>query len=335
VVQTPGSTCSFTNNDQSADPQVSALADNGGPTETMAIADTSPAIDMGDTGTSLGPVPAIDQRSLPRDARPDVGAYEQGAQLPPPTFSSLSDMGIQIGGAADGQDFTLTGGGILGHALTLSVSSSDPSFLPASNIQFSSGCGSNTSHYHCQLTLSPPATTGKATITLTATDVYGQTGTAAFVVTVGNPPVAVSFSITAYAGQTVSGTLPATDRAGKPLKYRIATPPAHGKAKVTDAASGAFTYTPTSGYSGPDSFTFTVSDGVETSKPATVGITVNKLPSADPGSNPPGSSPNGSDGIPDHDASSGSGGGGALSLFGGLLLLGALSRRRYPKAGQH
>jgi len=55
-----------------ADPQVLDLADNGGPTLTMALPTGSPALDAGATDNA----PAADQRGLPRDATPDVGAFE-------------------------------------------------------------------------------------------------------------------------------------------------------------------------------------------------------------------------------------------------------------------
>ncbi len=47
-------------------------ADNGGPTETMAIGPGSPAIDA---GTSAG-APPVDQRGLPRVGAVDIGAFE-------------------------------------------------------------------------------------------------------------------------------------------------------------------------------------------------------------------------------------------------------------------
>lgn len=47
-------------------------ADNGGPTETMAIGQGSPAIDA---GTSNG-APPVDQRGMPRVGAVDIGAYE-------------------------------------------------------------------------------------------------------------------------------------------------------------------------------------------------------------------------------------------------------------------
>lgn len=57
-----------------ADPQLSALAHNGGPTKTLALAATSPAIDAGNAVTCAG----SDQRGISRaqGARCDIGAYE-------------------------------------------------------------------------------------------------------------------------------------------------------------------------------------------------------------------------------------------------------------------
>lgn len=63
----------------STDPQLGSLADNGGPTQTMALSVGSPAIDA---GTNTG-CPTTDQRgrSRPAGAACDLGAYEFGARL--------------------------------------------------------------------------------------------------------------------------------------------------------------------------------------------------------------------------------------------------------------
>jgi len=57
-----------------ADPLLSALASNGGPTQTMALGTGSPAIDAGNTATCA----AVDQRGIgrPQGAACDIGAYE-------------------------------------------------------------------------------------------------------------------------------------------------------------------------------------------------------------------------------------------------------------------
>jgi hypothetical protein len=56
------------------------------------------------------------------------------------------------------------------------------------------------------------------------------------------------------------------------LTYTIVTPPAHGTISAGTGASR--TYTPTTNYVGPDSFTFKANDGFADSNTATVSITV-------------------------------------------------------------
>ena len=53
------------------DPQLMPLANNGGPTKTLAIPHTSPAYNNG-----VGCFPTTDQRYVTRDAKCDVGAFE-------------------------------------------------------------------------------------------------------------------------------------------------------------------------------------------------------------------------------------------------------------------
>ncbi len=66
-------------------------------------------------------------------------------------------------------------------------------------------------------------------------------------------------------------TLAASDLDGDQLSYRLVTNPSHGTLSGTGPA---LTYSPQANYSGPDSFTYTVSDGVVDSNSATVSITV-------------------------------------------------------------
>jgi hypothetical protein len=63
--------------DSFPDPKLGPLADNGGPTLTMALLPGSPAIDAGNTSLA----PATDQRGFPRPAglAADIGAFEYGA----------------------------------------------------------------------------------------------------------------------------------------------------------------------------------------------------------------------------------------------------------------
>ena len=56
------------------DPKLSPLADNGGPTQTMAIGTDSPAYNGGNSATC----PELDQRGYKRNGICDIGAYEAG-----------------------------------------------------------------------------------------------------------------------------------------------------------------------------------------------------------------------------------------------------------------
>ena len=74
------------------------LQDNGGPTQTIALQSTSPAIDAVPFGGGLGLCPNTDQRDAPRPDREDIvsiinpacdiGAFESGDILPTPTPTS-------------------------------------------------------------------------------------------------------------------------------------------------------------------------------------------------------------------------------------------------------
>ena len=86
-------------------------------------------------------------------------------------------------------------------------------------------------------------------------------------------PVANNASMIAIAGNPpVKGGLGAIGSG--PLSFAIVTPSVNGKVTLTDAVSGAFTYTPNSGFTGSDSFTFDATNSVGTSNAATVTITV-------------------------------------------------------------
>ncbi len=79
LIQAPGSavfTGTTAGNLYGVNPDFGPLANNGGPTETMALLAGSPAIDAGDP--NLTGLPATDQRGLPRTTHGhlDIGAYE-------------------------------------------------------------------------------------------------------------------------------------------------------------------------------------------------------------------------------------------------------------------
>lgn len=116
---------------------------------------------------------------------------------------------------------------------------------------------------------------GTDSFTFTAGDGIVSSAAATVSITVQDiAPTSNNGSVITSAGQPVSGTLSATPGyTGQLLSYAIVANPAHG-AVVLNASSGAFTYTPSAGYVGSDSFTFTAGDGIVMSATATVSITV-------------------------------------------------------------
>jgi hypothetical protein len=89
--------------------------------------------------------------------------------------------------------------------------------------------------------------------------------------TQNHAPTANSQIITLVTGAPRAITLTGSDPDGTALTYSIAAAPAHG---LLSGAAPNVIYTPAAGYSGADSFTFRVSDGMLTSNVATVSISV-------------------------------------------------------------
>ena len=90
-----------------ADPLLGPLADNGGPTPTMALGVGSPAIDAGAAAGS----PPVDQRGIarPQGAGVDIGAYERAAAGPGPGPGGVAAVP------------TLGGWGLIGLALAAAL----------------------------------------------------------------------------------------------------------------------------------------------------------------------------------------------------------------------
>jgi flagellar hook assembly protein FlgD len=86
-------------------------------------------------------------------------------------------------------------------------------------------------------------------------------------------PVCQAATATVPFDTTSTMQLHCADPSGAPItSYTIVTPPEHGTVSVN--STGTATYSPASGYSGPDNFTFDATSGHGTGAPATATITV-------------------------------------------------------------
>ncbi|MBB1616513.1 IPT/TIG domain/outer membrane autotransporter barrel domain-containing protein [Pseudomonas sp. UMC65] len=121
-------------------------------------------------------------------------------------------------------------------------------------------------------TLSGTPTAGGAfNLTITATDAYSATGSRAYTLLInGLPPVANALSTTVAANSSAN-TIPLNITGGAATSVAVASAPSHGSAT---ASGTSISYTPTAGFSGADSFTYTATNASGTSSPATVSITV-------------------------------------------------------------
>lgn len=137
------------------------------------------------------------------------------------------------------------------------------------------------------LTYSPAAgVAGDVSFTFVASDgaADSNVATVSIAVRVNNrAPVAVDQSIVATSGASTLVTLGASDPDGDGLTFTLAALPAHGLIVITGDVAAYFA---NAGYTGPDSFQFTASDGTLGSNVATVSIDVrppNRPPVANPG----------------------------------------------------
>lgn len=131
------------------------------------------------------------------------------------------------------------------------------------------------------------------------------------------PPIGVSSSTTTNENQALSGTLLANEVVPVPIIFSIVGEPGHGTVTLTNASTGAFTYTPAPGYSGDDSFTYTASNIGGTSAITTMTIAVAAISDNGGGSgNGSGSTSNGH-------------GGGGIGLTALVILIGVEFFRRY------
>ncbi|GAB4475864.1 MAG: hypothetical protein OHK0037_37280 [Elainellaceae cyanobacterium] len=117
---------------------------------------------------------------------------------------------------------------------------------------------------------------GSDSFTFRANDGTDDSAPATVNITVGpnSAPIATNGNLTTRTNVDKAGMLTATDPDSDPIRFSIVTAPNHGTVVITNTATGAYTYTPNPGYSGPDSFVFRANDGIFDSAPGTVSVVV-------------------------------------------------------------
>ena len=143
-------------------------------------------------------------------------AYVPIADVPQPPYT--------VAGLAGGQTYHFavtayngSGDSALSNAVTTTLPPSDPTATATDTFTFQASDGT--------------ATSNVATVTVTI--LPGNTA-----------PVASPGTLTTAEDTEASGTLSATDADGDPLTYSLSTPGSLGTVTLTNASTGAYTYTP-------------------------------------------------------------------------------------------
>ncbi len=118
---------------------------------------------------------------------------------------------------------------------------------------------------------------GSDSFTYHATDGSADSSVVTVTITVrptNDAPVANNDTLSTAHNTAVGDVLGASDIDADILTYATTTSPVSGSITFFDSATGAFTYTPNTGFSGSDSFQFKANDGALDSNTATIDITV-------------------------------------------------------------
>lgn len=116
-----------------------------------------------------------------------------------------------------------------------------------------------------------PTVAGAYSLTITSTDANGFSVSQTYSGTVGaGKPVPAASSATVAYGSS-NNAITASISGGTPTSLTISTAALHGTASTSGTT---LSYTPNAGYTGADSFSYTATNAVGTSSPATISITV-------------------------------------------------------------
>jgi hypothetical protein len=239
-----GTDCGFTGTGdlQNTDPKLdpNGLQNNGGPTQTIALQSTSPAIDQIPVGSKC---PANDQRGFTRpndtESTCDIGAYESGAQLD-------NDLGLKNLPSNITTNATSPQGAVVTYTPPTAVD--EDSSAPA--VSCTPASGSNF-----------PIGTTKVTCTATDSDDTNSPVSQSFTVTVKdvtaptlNLPGPITVNATSPSGASVTYTVTATDPDNPASQLTITCSPASGSTFAIGTTTVNCTASDPSGNSSSGSF---------------------------------------------------------------------------------
>ena len=191
-----------------------------------------------------------------------INVFNNMPQLGDQEFSILHDqdlVGNLLGGAydPDGDAIRIT------HINGQAISYGEPVSLPSggSLTVWADGTFSYTP---------PPNFTGTDSFSLTISDDLDSYTAMVNILITNNAPYAYDASFSVLHDRELVGQLYGYDPDGDPITAQLISGPNNGTLKFN--ADGTFTYTPNTHYVGPDSFTYTWSDGLESSNIGTITI---------------------------------------------------------------
>jgi len=281
-------------NPVSGDPMLAALADNGGPTQTMALLPGSPAIDAGDdticSGTLVG---GVDQRGVtrpqPEGGACDIGAFEYDGEVTSPNQPPVApDATVAIYGwnynsiridippdldsdylAIDGLEQADTTYGTISEGYVSCTNPEDYCVVI---------------FYYAPPNPLPAVEAATLEFRYKLYDLIDYSNWGTVTLRVGNVPKAFNLNMLAANNADTLVTLEGWSKGSTDLTFTIVDQPGHGtlldvpttpvcepySGGVERVCTSTFTYQPDSlGFTGVDQFTYIVNNGVIDSLPAT------------------------------------------------------------------
>lgn len=159
---------------ETAEPRLFALADNGGPTQTVALMTSSPALDTAGATECL----ATDQRGAPRPAGSgcDRGAYELDAVVPPTTTTTFPTTTTSSSNTTTSTSSSTTSSTTTSTAASTSSTTTTTSSTTTSSTSTTiAGSTTSTSVVSSTTTTAPPTSTTSTTLGSTSSTTVPST----------------------------------------------------------------------------------------------------------------------------------------------------------------